>query len=335
MQKAVLIIVLFIVNTSIAQQSDFTNISFYKADKIAKSTKSKKISDLYSLTLNLTKNLDTEVEKVRAIYIWICHNIANDYRLYTLNDRKRKKLKEDSIRLDAWNSNFKKILFKKLIKKKKTICTGYAYLLKEMCSIIGVEAKMVNGFAKTSTVDLENISEPNHTWNIVKLNDKWYLCDPTWATGISYPEKNEFIFKYKDVYFLSDPKVFIYDHYPINKDFSLLDEIPTYSEFKEFPLIYSEAYNILQKHDAPKKMHQQIKKNTSFLFQYTLKKGIDKKKVKFIFVNGSSEKTIKPKLFLQKNTLQLKHTFKNRGFYDVHLYIEDKIIATYTFNVVK
>ena len=67
-----------------------------------------------SFTLNLTKNLHTEVEKVRAIYMWICHNVANDYRLYTLNDRKRKRFKKDSIRLTEWNSTFKKTLFKKL-----------------------------------------------------------------------------------------------------------------------------------------------------------------------------------------------------------------------------
>ena len=334
MQKGLFILLLF-VNTCFAQQSDFKDIDFTRADLIAKSYKSKKKLDLNKITFSLTENLKTDVEKLRVIYMWICHNIANDYRLYALNDRKRKRFKNDSIRLNEWNSRFKKVLFKKLLKRKRTICTGYAYLLKEMCNIADIEAKIVNGYARTADIDFEKLVYPNHTWNVVKLNEKWYLCDPTWSTGTSYPDENKFVFDYNDGYFLTEPNIFIKNHLPVYHDNSLLHEkVPSFKEFSEMPLLYGEAYSVLKEHITPNKMHHEIKQNETFLFRYQLKKKIDLNKVKFIF-SSINEKTVKPKITLQKDILTLQHTFKKRGFYDVHLYIENKIMATYTFKIYK
>lgn len=333
MRKCLFLFLIFI-NSSFSQQSDFKHIDFTKADFIGKTFKSRKLVNLQKVTLSLTENLETEVEKFRAIYIWICHNIANDYGLYVLNDRKRKKFSKDSIRLSEWNSHFKKVLFKKLIKRKKTICTGYAYLLKEMCEKVGIEAKMVNGYGRTSDVYIEDLEEPNHTWNVVKLNGKWYLCDPTWATGISYPEEGKFKFLYNDGYFLTEPKVFFQNHFPLENDYSLLqNSTPKLTEFIEMPLLYAEAYNILKESLLPLTMHNELKVNETFTFKYKLTKQIDVNKIRFVISTGIIEKTIKPKIILQENKLTLQNTFTRKGFYDVHFYIDSKIIATYTFNV--
>jgi transglutaminase/protease-like cytokinesis protein 3 len=190
MSKIICFFFLFFIHICVAQQSDFSHINFSKANFNAKTVKTKKLFELNKLTHNLTKDLKTDIEKFRAIYLWICKNIANDFSLYFLNQRKRKRFAIDSIKLQNWNSKFKNKLFKKLLKNKRTICTGYAYLLKEMCAIVGIESKMVNGFGRTATVNFTKLNIPNHTWNIVKINNKWYLCDPTWSTGISFPDLN-------------------------------------------------------------------------------------------------------------------------------------------------
>ncbi|MFY9242837.1 MAG: transglutaminase domain-containing protein [Polaribacter sp.] len=335
MQKWCFLVLIF-TNFCFAQQSDFTTIDFKKADYIAKSFKSKGLLDIHKTAITLTENLETEVEKVRAIYLWICNNIANDYRLYAKNSRKRNKFINDSIRLNEWNSDFKKLLFKKLLKNRSTICTGYAYLFKEMCGIINIEAKMVNGFGRTSDVNVEDLIEPNHTWNVVKINNKWYLCDPTWSAGISYPEQGKFVFEYNDGYFLTDPKIFFLNHYPIEEKYALLNN-KTYSlkEFSEMPLLYAEAYNILKEHVAPAKMHHEIIQNDSFTFTYQLKEKIDINKIKFIFSNGDNENIKKPEINLVDKTLTLQYTFANRGFYDVHLCYNNQIICTYTFLIKK
>jgi transglutaminase/protease-like cytokinesis protein 3 len=335
--KKIIFFFLFIFSTvNFAQQSDFKNISFGKADRIAKKTKTKRLYKLNELTFNLTKDLETDVEKVRAIYVWICNNIANDFKLYSTNERKRKRFVKDSIKLQNWNSKFKKILFKKLLKKKRTICTGYAYLFKEMCTIAGIESRMVNGFGRTSSVDLSTLNMPNHTWNVVKLNNKWYLCDPTWSTGISFPEEGRFKFDYNDGYFLADPKMFIQNHFPLEKKYSLLkEETPSVLEYSELPLFYNDAFTVLKENIFPKKMHHTLTQNDSFVFKYLLKKEIDLKRIKFVIYSGVNERSFKPKASLKDSLLTLKHTFKRKGFYDFHLYIEDKLIATYVFKIVK
>lgn len=336
MAKIKILFLFLIANVCFGQKSDFKHINFTKADSIAKAYKSKRLLGLNKITFDLTKDLETDVEKLRAIYIWICNNVANDFKLYSLNERKRNRFAKDSIKLQNWNSKFKKKLFKKLLKKKRTICTGYAYLLKEMCNIVDIKSKMVNGFGKTSSVDFENLNMPNHTWNIVKLNNKWYLCDPTWSTGISFPEEGRFQFTYNDGYFLTNPKLFILNHFPIEQQFSLLgQETPSLQDFTEAPLVYGAAYLVLKEHILPKKMHHTIKKGSTFTFKYQLKEKVSVNKVKLSYFTNNSETILNPEIHQNDDFLTLKHSFKNRGFYDIHLFIDKKTIATYTFKVTK
>ncbi|PQJ80874.1 hypothetical protein BTO18_02550 [Polaribacter porphyrae] len=330
-------LLLLIAKIGFAQQSDFKNIDFSKADNIAKTVKVKRLYKLNELTFKLTKNLNTDVEKVRAIYVWICNNIANSFSLYSLNERKRNRFEKDSIKLQNWNSKFKKKLFKKLLKKKRTICTGYAYLFKEMCNIAGIESKMVNGFGRTSSVDFSELTMPNHTWNVVKINNKWYVCDPTWSTGISFPEEGRFKFNFNDGYFLTTPKLFFKNHFPLEKQFSLLGkQTPSFLDFTEMPLLYNDAFKLIEEHQLPLKMDHEIKKDSMVTFQYKLKTNINLNKVKFVLFSGDNERRITPtRKSIQNNILILNYQFKRRGFYDFHLYFDDEIIATYVFRVKK
>lgn len=335
MQKLFALFFLISWSVCVGQQSDFKNISFTKADKIAKLTKSKRLFELNKLTLNLTKNLNTDIEKARAIYKWICLNVANDYKLFAKNNRKRKKLKNDSVKLAEWNSELKRELFSKLLKNKRTICTGYAYLFKEMCNIADIECKMVYGFGKTVDFMRFDPDYPNHTWNAIKIDNKWYLCDATWTAGITLPSEGYFKFNYSDGYFLTEPELFLFNHYPIQKEFFLLENIPSFQEFVDAPLLYRGAYEILKNHISPKKMHHEIYKDSIVEFKYQLKKDIDIKKLKFIAPKGDNDIVFKPIIKKKDDILILKHHFKKSGYYDFHLYLNKEIIATYTFNVTK
>ncbi|WP_299017761.1 transglutaminase domain-containing protein [uncultured Polaribacter sp.] len=337
MQKRHLILCLLFSVIGFAQQADFKEIDFSKADYIAEKVKVKRLYNLNKLTFNLTQNLPTDVEKVRAIYMWICTNIANDFHLFALNDRKRNKYAQDSIKLVNWNSKFKKKLFKKLLKRKKTICTGYAYLFKEMCNFAGIESKMVNGFGRTSAVDFSKLTMPNHTWNIVKLRNKWYLCDPTWSAGISLPQNGKFQFSYNNGYFLTEPKLFFQNHFPLKKEYALLgSKTPSFKTFTELPLLYGDAFKYIKTSPFPLKMYHQIKRDTIISFKYLLKENSTPKKIKFIVNNGNSNIEAKPAtISLKKNELTLQHLFTKKGYFDLHLFFDDKIIATYIFDVKK
>ncbi|PNQ75167.1 hypothetical protein C1T31_03255 [Hanstruepera neustonica] len=318
-----------------AQQSDFSHIDFQKADSLALAYQGADLYDLQELSNKLTTGLTTDAERFRAIYYWVCTNIKNDYSQYSKNKRKRQRFQSDSLKTQNWNSELKKDVFRKLIKHKKTICTGYAYMVQELASLANIPCEIVHGYGKTSTNLISDRDAPNHTWNAVKLDGKWYLCDPTWASGIQNPETGNFIFQYNDGYFLSNPTLFAINHYPKDTKWLLLDDkAPTFNEFLEAPIVYGNAYKSLETHNKPKMFHNTIKKHETIAFSYTLKKPVSNNSIRLLIDNGTNNRQVTPKnIQITDQKLTLEHQFNNTGFYDVHLMIGEEYISTYTFEV--
>lgn len=336
--KVILFTLLFIFGLQLkAQVSDFAHINFSKADSIAESYKNEGLFNLPELSYKLTANLNTDAERFRAIYKWVCITIANDYHLYYKNKRKRQRYKEDSLKLKTWNDTFKRRLFKKLLKDKKTICTGYAYLVRELSKLANLECKIVHGYGRTSTISITESDLPNHSWNAIKLNNKWYLCDPTWASGLPDLETGNFTFKYNDGYFLANPELFAINHFPLDKKWILLNTYtPSFKEFIEAPILYGKAYTNLAIHIAPKAMHQTITKGSSITLEYQLLKSMQQKDVMLLIDSGNNSRKLQPtSVTITDNILTIKHEFRTSGFYDVHLYLKDQLIATYTVKVTR
>ena len=330
------ICLIIFIGQSYAQKSDFKTISFQKADSIALAYKYEKLYNIPELSLKLTSQLPTDVEKFRAIYKWVCENIANDYSQYFKNTRKRYHYKEDSIKLKDWNDQYRKIAFKKLLNENKATCTGYAYLVKELSKHADLQCEIVNGYARTSNTDVDKIIAPNHSWNAIKLNGKWYLCDPTWASGIQDPERLRFVFKYNDGLFLTSPEIFAINHHPVDEKWLLLKDNPSFETFIEAPILYGEAYTYLNGHNTPKQMHNQVQKKERVIFKFKLQRTIDRNEISLHIDNGHQVKQVRPKISkIDGEYLFVEHAFKSSGFYDVHFYIGKDIISTYTFKVKK
>ncbi|MFS4493602.1 transglutaminase domain-containing protein [Maribacter sp. 2308TA10-17] len=329
-------ILLFLVGTIVyGQRSDFEHIDFTKADSIAAHYSGASLKNLPVLTHNLTANLPTDVEKFRAIYTWVGTNIENDYSSYVKTRKKRKKLSENQEALTAWNNSFTPKVFENLLKHKKTACTGYAYLIRELASLADINCKIVNGYGRTATLILDENSIPNHSWNIVELNGKWYLCDPTWSAGKIVIEEDGPRFEpdYFDGYFLAEPELFIRNHYPLEISASLLENPPTFEEFIEGPVVYKEAFGASIFPIVPKKMYLEIVKNESVSFKLTSAQPIEKENTFLLLNTGGSSKEHQPKITRNGNATILQHTFDKAGRYDVHIKVNDTIIATYVIKV--
>lgn len=122
---------------SYARHIDFDMINFNKADSMAGLYSKHSLKDLKNLADKLTKSLPTQEEKFRAIYRWICNNIEYDYELFLKNKQKKEKLTR-SDEVSAWNKRFSSRVFQNLRDKHQTICSGYAYLLKELAYHAGL-----------------------------------------------------------------------------------------------------------------------------------------------------------------------------------------------------
>lgn len=196
------------------------NFDYSKADSIAINYKKGTSNIASSIAYHLTVDLSTPHEKYRAIFRWITENI----------EYKRGRYGRDTERI---------------LKKGEAVCAGYSGLLKEMCNAVQIECKVINGYSKTSPrsdIPLK-MKKTDHAWNVVKLYDKWYLSDVTWATSKYDTENRVFIKKFDENYFLSDPNYFILKHYPEDKEWILTDTSFTKRDFKNGPVFYSTHAN--------------------------------------------------------------------------------------------
>lgn len=338
MGKLFLIFVLAIPLFSFAQIKDFSTINFNKADDIASNYKVEKLTNLPKLAYDLTNKLTTPVEKFRAIYTWVSLNIDSDYYYQEKIMRVRKKLAKDSLALNLWNRKNQAKFFKKLANQKETICTGYAYLVKELAYFAEIDCKIIDGYGRNAGLDIKKIGVPNHSWNAVYLNKKWYLCDPTWSSGYSHvtSKKATFIHKYNDGYFLADPKLFIKNHYPLNKKWALFENSIAIEDFIKAPFIYGETFKHQVIPIEPKELVTTIKKGQFVNFKFKTSNKIDIKKVSLEFFDGNSKELIKP-IFMLNNTtnLDFKHKFEKKGLFDIHIKIDTDIVSTFTIKVKK
>lgn len=337
MNKWIFLIITFISQLTIeAQISDFKNVDFKNADAIAYAYKGSDLSNLPELAYHLTTTLPTDVEKFRAIYTWVSTNIECDYNGCEKNIAKRIKHQNDSLKQFQWNTTFSSQVFKKLAKEKKTICTGYAYLIKTLANFAHINCEIIDGFGRNESSVASELKVPNHSWNAVQLSNKWYLCDATWSSGAYNMNTFSFEFNYNDGYFLADPELFAKDHFPIDASWLLKNEKPLFSEFSKAPLVYDTAYKYAVYPVEPSLMRLEVEKNKAVVFILKDLKGIDMSTI-FLQINyGSSIEYIKPTTErLPDGRIKILYPFTSLGSYDVHINLGTHPICTYVVKVKK
>ena len=158
-------------------------------------------SDVVQLAQRITKDTQDDSLKVVAIYQWMMDNISYDRINAALDDPKD----------EASDVNI-------IVKRKEAICIGYANLFKLLCVLNNIKAEIINGYALGlgyETTGQIPMDKANHAWNAVKINNRWYLMDITWA------DNNDRI--YNAEYLWANPSVFIEKHLSEDPFWQLLD----------------------------------------------------------------------------------------------------------------
>lgn len=314
---------------AVAQHPDFASTDFSKADSIAERYPDYSLKDLNDLAVKLTAPLHTDQEKFRSIYFWVCTNIENDYADYAEVKRMREKMKSHPEAFRQWNQTFGKHSFQKLIRQHKTICTGYASLVRELAGRAGLSCVVVDGYGRTSQANVGGEGIPNHSWNAVKLNNKWYLCDATWSSGAVNPQQGTFIKSYNNSYFMADPALFARNHYPLDTSWLLLPKKPTRVEFLEGPLVYSAVYKKKIIPVSPESFEVTASKGKALPFCFKSSSGQPVKKVE-LEINGYKRSVAAT---IVDGMYTLDHIFTSRGTYLVHLLLDNEYVFSYTVKV--
>ncbi len=205
-------------------QIDPITCDYSKIDSIAINfPKTFKFKEIEELSHALTSNIETDHEKFRVLFRWVTENIQ-------------------------YSSGSRSTNPKKIAKKKKAVCGGYSSLLDALCLYAGIETVTISGNAKSLPEHIrDNPLRSRHAWNAVKLYDKWYLVDATWAAGGYDTKKHKFYKRYDNSWFLSKPEFFVLSHYPKEKKWQLLSTYYPRRKFKKTPgswsdVLYSGAY---------------------------------------------------------------------------------------------
>lgn len=125
-----------------------------------------------------------------------------------------------------------------VFQRRVAVCAGYAKLLEALGQAIGEEIVYVTGDSRNSTSDLEG---QLHAWNAAKINDQWYLIDPTWDSG--YVDRaTGFTKAYKTDYLFPPPDVMGISHFPQDEAWQLRPQPISRGEFLRQPMMKAQFF---------------------------------------------------------------------------------------------
>ena len=196
-----------------------------------------KFSSAQKLANKIKNDFDNDSAKIRAVFIWLSENIRYDLKefynpttkriSFQYKDEAEKQLKLQQIKDQIVNETFT---------KKKSVCEGYAQSFKKICDLLGIEATVIKGYARSFTNDIgKSPTNSNHAWNAVKLNGKWRLIDATWAAG--YAINNRWIKHYNNYYFYPNPLNLLRSHLPDETTWQMVEKPISSKTYANQPLI--------------------------------------------------------------------------------------------------
>ena len=201
---------------------------FAKIDKHARRCPQSKQSSIDSLSNYLLLGANSEIEKARAIFVWLAEKIEYDDESYNSGS-------------DGDNSA------EGVLSNKKAVCEGFSNLFLALGERMGLEIEKVVGYAKGYGYSPGmKFKETDHAWNIIKINENWRIFDATWGQGNGeningkLKSKKEF----NEYWFNVDPFEAIFNHFPQDSKHSFVQPSLSLSKYEKFPNIDEEYFEI-------------------------------------------------------------------------------------------
>jgi hypothetical protein len=159
----------------------------------------------------------TDREKARAIYRWITDRVAYDAESFFSG-------RQPDGKPDA------------VLRTRKAVCEGYANLFVDLSKRMGVQAVKVGGYAKiVGYVSGQSFPKPNHAWNAVHFENKWWLIDATWGAG--HVERKQHVKRFTGYYFLVPPERLAFTHLPADDRWQLAKPLLTLKQFEQQAIV--------------------------------------------------------------------------------------------------
>jgi len=154
-------------------------------------------------------------ERVKALHDWVVTRLSYDW---------------DSYRgITAGGGRYAPQDEASVFRARKAVCAGYARLLVALGEVTGDPIVFVVGEGRDRDGSIQG--SDGHAWNAAKIGEDWYIIDPTWND----PTTEDGADVYRTDYLFIPPEVAIFDHFPEDGRWQLLETRLSRAEFLRQP----------------------------------------------------------------------------------------------------
>ena len=215
--------------------SNATAQNFENVDAKAKSYPAFSSTELIAQQLNM--DFKSDLDKVRALYIWMTKNIAYDLKEFYSGPKQYTFRYASKEELDKNIEERKRSVIRKTLGSKKAVCEGYAQTFKRVCDNLSISCEVISGYSKTQASEIGKLPlGGKHAWNAVRINNRWQFVDATWGAGY-VSDRNVWIRKMDDYFFFTPAEEMLNSHFPENEKWQLLNQPISAKEFSETPIL--------------------------------------------------------------------------------------------------
>ena len=187
------------------------NVGYAAIDKKVDLIPQKSTNSTREIASYINANFKTENDKIRAVFYWTASNISYDVaNMFAVN-----------------NSETPQDRIAKVLKTKKGICADYSAIFNEIATMVGINSVVISGYTKQNG----KIDTLSHAWCAAKIDNKWWVFDPTWGSGSLINGK--YVKRINDYYFKTQPSKIISSHIPFDYLWQFLNYPITNTEFYE------------------------------------------------------------------------------------------------------
>ena len=266
----------------------------------------------------VSKKFDDKIDRARAIYYWIAHNIEFDIKA-------------------ARTGNTAKNTPTEVLANRRGVGIGFASLFQDMCSSADIRCLTVDGFVKNNPQQInEKDGEINHSWAVVQLGqspEEWFYVDPAWGSGFADAEMKTFTKSFNEGYFFAEKPLFNLQHFPDNEAWKLGNAPKNKADFFELPIIKGVAYELGLTSIAPKQGIIKTKPGKTVSFSYKLKAGAVISKLSIQTGDRKKIKTKDVNFRFSSGILSFENKFEEESTYPLTIFINGKEFITYMMEV--
>ncbi|XP_064612085.1 hillarin-like isoform X2 [Liolophura sinensis] len=206
---------------------------FDKVDNNAIQTAKQDHSTFTSLVKDLTRDCTSDLEKVRALFLWI-----------TLKDLNKLDMKE-TVHPDSPMG---------LLRGIKCGTESYHDLFKRLCSYAGLFCEIIQGYSKGAGYKPGmRMDSPRfrNCWTAVCIDGCWQFINSNWGARhvkghlkSDLDDPSELHYKCDEFYFVTDPENHIYQHFPDDPKWQLLECPISMADFINLPVVKSPFFSL-------------------------------------------------------------------------------------------